>query len=109
MEKIDALGTDTVCAPATAPGGAVSIIRISGPQCLPIVDSLVSFRKGAASETPGYRLKRGDFLDIDDVLVGVFRAPRSYTGEDCAEICCHASPYIISRILEELCLSLIHI
>ena len=103
MEKIDALGTDTVCAPATAPGGAVSIIRISGPQCLPIVDSLVSFRKGAASETPGYRLKRGDFLDIDDVLVGVFRAPRSYTGEDCAEICCHASPYIISRILEELC------
>lgn len=103
MEKIDALGTDTVCAPATAPGGAVSIIRISGPQCLTIVDSLVSFHKGAASETPGYRLKRGDFLDIDDVLVGVFRAPRSYTGEDCAEICCHASPYIISRILEELC------
>ena len=103
MEKIDALGTDTVCAPATAPGGAVSIIRISGPQCLPLADSPVSFRKGAASETPGYRLKRGDFLDIDDVLVGVFRAPRSYTGEDCAEICCHASPYIVSRLLEELC------
>ena len=103
MDKIDALGTDTVCAPASAAGGAVSIIRISGPQCFPIVDSLVVFRKGKAAETPGYRLKRGDFLDIDDVLVGIFRAPLSYTGEDCAEIYCHASPYIVSRILEELC------
>lgn len=103
MEKIDALGTDTVCAPASAAGGAVSIIRISGPQCFPLVDSLVVFRKGKAAETPGYRLKRGDFLDIDDVLVGIFRAPLSYTGEDCAEIYCHASPYIVSRILEELC------
>ena len=73
---------DTICAPASGTGGAVSIIRISGGNCFRVVDSLVSFLKGDAASSEGYRLKRGHFLDLDDVLVGIFKAPHSYTGED---------------------------
>lgn len=95
---------DTICAPATSVGsGAVSIIRISGQQCFGIVDGLVRFVNGNAASSSGYRLKRGQFTDVDDVLVGIFRAPHSYTGEDSAEIYCHASSYIVSRILSDLC------
>ena len=96
--------SDTICAPASSVGGgAVSIIRISGTQCFPTLDSLLEFTHGNAASSPGYRLKRAQFADVDDVLVGIFRAPHSYTGEDAAEIYCHASPYIVSRILELLC------
>lgn len=96
--------SDTICAPASSVGGgAVSIIRISGTQCFPTLDSLLEFTHGNATSSPGYRLKRAQFADVDDVLVGIFRAPHSYTGEDAAEIYCHASPYIVSRILELLC------
>ena len=65
---------DTICAPASGTGGAVSIIRISGGNCFRVVDSLVSFLKGDAASSEGYRLKRGHFLDLDDVLVGIFKA-----------------------------------
>ena len=96
--------SDTICAPASSVGGgAVSIIRISGTQCFPTLDSLLEFTHGNAASSPGYRLKRAQFADVDDVLVGIFRAPHSYTGDDAAEIYCHASPYIVSRILELLC------
>ena len=96
--------SDTICAPASSVGGgAVSIIRLSGPQCFPVLDSLLDFAHGDAASSPGYRLKRGEFADVDDVLVGIFRAPHSYTGEDAAEIYCHASPYIVSRILDLFC------
>ena len=96
--------SDTICAPASSVGGgAVSIIRISGTQCFPTLDSLLEFTHGNAASSPGYRLKRAQFADVDDVIVGIFRAPHSYTGEDAAEIYCHASPYIVSRILELLC------
>ena len=96
--------SDTICAPASSVGGgAVSIIRISGTPCFPTLDSLLEFTHGNAASSPGYRLKRAQFADVDDVLVGIFRAPHSYTGEDAAEIYCHASPYIVSRILELLC------
>ena len=96
--------SDTICAPASSVGGgAVSIIRISGTQCFPTLDSLLEFTHGNAASSPGYRLKRAQFADVDDVLVGIFRAPHSYTGEDAAEIYCHASPYIVSRILELMC------
>ncbi len=96
--------SDTICAPASSVGGgAVSIIRLSGPKCFPVLDSLLDFAHGDAASSPGYRLKRGEFADVDDVLVGIFRAPHSYTGEDAAEIYCHASPYIVSRILDLLC------
>ncbi len=94
---------DTICAPATAAGtGAISIIRISGPLSLPIIDKIVSFRNGSAAEAPGYTLKRGDASGLDEVLVAVFRAPHSYTGEDAAEIYCHASSYIVSTLLDRL-------
>lgn len=95
---------DTICAPATAVGsGAVSMIRISGADSLCAVDRVVRFDKGSASDSRGYTLKHGNVPDIDEVVVGIYRAPHSYTGEDSAEICCHASPFIASRILGLLC------
>ena len=98
------LNNDTICAPATpSGGGAVSIIRLSGPRCFEIVDSVVEFINSSAAQSKGYRLKRGKLAALDDVLVAIFRAPKSYTGEDCAEIYCHASPYIVRSALELLC------
>ena len=95
---------DTICAPATAVGsGAVSMIRVSGADSLCAVDRVVRFDKGSASDSRGYTLKHGNVPGIDEVVVGIYRAPHSYTGEDSAEICCHASPFIASRILGLLC------
>ncbi len=94
---------DTICAPATSVGsGAVSLIRISGPEALSVVDRVVRFRSGTAAAAPGYSLKYGEAEGLDEVLVSLFRGPHSYTGEDAAEICCHASPYIVSILLERL-------
>ncbi len=94
---------DTICAPATSVGsGAVSLIRISGPEALSVVDRVVRFRAGTAAESPGYSLKFGEIAGLDEVLVSLFRAPHSYTGEDAAEICCHASPFIVSSLLDKL-------
>ena len=95
---------DTICAPATAVGsGAVSMIRVSGADSLCAVDRVVRFDKGSAADSRGYTLKHGDIPGVDEVVVGIYRAPHSYTGEDSAEICCHASPFIVSRILGLLC------
>ena len=95
--------SDTICAPATSVGtGAVSMVRVSGPDCLAIVDKVVRFRSGSASESRGYTLKYGEIPDVDEVVAGIYRAPHSYTGEDSAELCCHASAYIVGRILELL-------
>lgn len=97
---------DTICAPATAVGsGAVSMIRVSGADSLCAVDRVVRFDKGSAAASRGYTLKHGIIPGIDEVVVGIYRAPHSYTGEDSAEICCHASPFIAGRILDELCSS----
>ena len=99
---------DTIVAPATIPGtGAISILRISGPKALDIVDRVVRFKSSDASNTNGYRIKYGIVSDpsgeiLDEVLTAVFRAPHSYTGEDMAEISCHASGYIASRLTELL-------
>ena len=94
---------DTICAPATSVGaGAISIVRISGAETLVILDRVVRFRKGDAASAHGYSLKFGTIPDVDDVLVSIFHSPHSYTGEDAAEISCHASPYIVRRILELL-------
>ena len=94
---------DTICAPATSVGaGAISIIRMSGPDALRITDEVVSFGNGTAAGSKGYTLKFGRIPDVDEVLVSIFRAPHSYTGEDSVEISCHASTYIVSRILELL-------
>ena len=96
---------DTICAPATIPGtGAISVIRLSGPEALSIADKVVTCNRTPLSSTDGYRIRYGTVLDndgetVDNVLVSVFRAPHSYTGEDSAEISCHASGYIVQTII----------
>ena len=95
--------SDTICAPATSAGtGAIAVIRVSGPDALAAVDRVVAFRSGTAAAAAGYSVKFGNAAGLDDVLVSIFRAPRSYTGEDAAEISCHASPYIVSALLGKL-------
>lgn len=94
--------SDTICAPASGSGGAVALIRVSGPSALAAADAVVAFRNGTASSAKGYSLKFGSIEGVDDVLVSIFRATHSYTGEDSAEITCHASSYIVSRILDLL-------
>ncbi len=95
---------NTICAPATpVGGGAVSLIRISGPDTHAVVDRVVTFRRGNAASAEGYSLKFGTVDGVDDVLVALFKAPHSYTGEDAAEISCHASPFIVERLMQLLC------
>ena len=92
---------DTIFAPASIPGsGAISIIRMSGSDALKIADSLVTFKKGTALSAKSYTIKYGKIEGVDEMLVSVYRAPHSYTGEDCVEISCHASSYVVSRIME---------
>ena len=96
---------DTIAAPATAAGGALAVIRISGEEALRICDRIFRGRKPLAAAA-GYTVHYGEIVDdgrvLDDVLVTVFRAPRSYTGEDAAEISCHGSQYIVSETLRLL-------
>ena len=95
--------TETICALATAPGGAIGIIRISGPQTLEILSLVFSKDlSGAEPNTIHYGHIKSATELIDEVLVSVFRAPHSYTGEDSAEISCHGSRYILSKVLELL-------
>lgn len=91
--------TDTICAPATASGGAIAVIRVSGPQAIASVSNIFT---RSLLKAPGYSLHYGTIADIDDVLVSVFRAPKSYTGEDSVEISCHGSSFIVQQILERL-------
>ena len=92
--------TDTICALATAPGGALGIIRISGPQALEILSRV--FSKNLTDAKPN-TIHYGHIVSgaeiIDEVLVSVFRAPHSYTGEDSVEISCHGSRYILNKVL----------
>ena len=93
----------TICALATAPGGALGIIRISGPQTLEILSRV--FSKDLSNAQPNTihygHIKDGEEI-IDEVMVSIFQAPHSYTGEDSAEISCHGSRYIINKVLELL-------
>jgi len=100
--------SDTIAAIATgASVSAIGIVRISGDKALAITDAIVSFRNGSVCESCGYTLKYGVIHDgnsiLDEVIVSIYHAPHSYTGEDSIEICCHASAYIGQRILEILC------
>ena len=101
---------DTICAPATAAGGALAIIRVSGAEAVAKVSALfrpVSRPDGTSgsprADAPGYTLHFGTINDgesvLDEVVAAVYRSPRSYTGEDCVELSCHGSPYIVERIL----------
>lgn len=98
----------TICAPATIPGtGAISIIRVSGKESLAIADKVIDTKGVPIAETEGYRLRYGTVFEadrsvLDNVIVSVFRAPHSYTGEDSVEISCHASRFIVNKILELL-------
>lgn len=100
---------DTIVAPATIPGtGAISIIRVSGPDALALSDKVVHLRNGSIASSKGYTIHYGDVTledgsRLDDVLVSVFRNPHSYTGEDSVEISCHASRYIVEQLLSLLC------
>lgn len=94
---------DTICAPATALGtGAIGIIRVSGPDALAIADKVITLRRGRVSECPGYSLRYGGICGVDEGMVAIFRAPHSYTGEDSVELYCHASSFIMTRVLETL-------
>lgn len=98
----------TICAPATIPGtGAISIIRVSGKESLAIADKIINTKGVPIAETEGYRLRYGTVFEadgsvLDNVIVSVFRAPHSYTGENSVEISCHASRFIVNKILELL-------
>ena len=100
------LDNETICAVATPPGtGGLGVIRVSGPSAFAVVDAAAN-RKSCASFA-GHTLHRSHIIStdggvIDDVLVSVFHAPRSYTGEDVAEISAHGSPLILGQILARL-------
>lgn len=129
---------DTIVAPATAPGGALAVVRVSGAEALAVCDRIFRGR-GKLADAAAYTLHYGRIVEqegtpsaevagvrvapgqpesatdsdrpasapaertIDDVLVAVFRAPHSYTGEESAEISCHGSQYIVSEVLRLLC------
>lgn len=95
--------TETICALATAPSGALGIIRISGPETFKAVSAICSVKcDTAAANTIHYtHVKDGNEV-VDEVMVSIYRAPHSYTGEDSAEISCHGSSYIIQQILNLL-------
>ena len=118
---------DTICAPATIPGtGAITVIRVSGEKALEIADKVITCRNlpqsqegaghrqegsgrtgGPIASSAGYTIRFGTVHDkngriLDDVLVSIFRAPHSYTGENSVEISCHASRYIADKIMQLL-------
>jgi tRNA modification GTPase len=98
----------TICAPATGKGGALSIIRLSGLSSFEICEKIFFAHDSdiKISLQKGYTVVFGEIRSgsevIDEVLLTVFRAPHSYTGEDSIELSCHASSYIIRKILELL-------
>ena len=99
---------DTICAIATAQGGAIGVIRVSGPEAINITSNIFTPISGQSlDERKPYTLTFGKILSsegeiIDEVLVSVFRAPHSYTGEDSTEISCHGSSYILQQVMRRL-------
>lgn len=100
------MNNNTICAIATAPGGAIGIIRISGPEAISIADKV--FRPIGStlslSQRKAYTLAFGNIINadnevVDEVLVSIFCAPHSYTGEDSVEISCHGSSYILQQVM----------
>ena len=99
----------TIAAIATGPGGALSIIRVSGGEAIAVCDRIFRAASGRKlAEQPGYTIHFGRIITpqtdetIDEVLVSLFRNPRSYTGEDMIEITCHGSAYIRQEIMKRL-------
>lgn len=98
--QIDTSQTTTTAALATGHGGAIALLRLSGPDAVSITETIFSKPLAQAS---GYTVHFGTISDgerlLDEVLVTLFRAPHSYTGEDMVEISCHGSDYIVQEIL----------
>ncbi len=100
---------DTICAIATAQGGAIGLIRVSGPDAIaftdriftPVGSSVPLTQRKPYTLTFGH-IKNAEGEIIDEVLISVFRAPHSYTGEDSTEISCHGSPYILQQVMQLL-------
>lgn len=99
---------DTICAIATAQGGAIGTIRVSGPEAITLTDRVFKPVSGKPlAERAPYTLTFGHILTpegeiIDEVLVSLFRAPHSYTGQDSTEISCHGSSYILQQVMQLL-------
>ncbi len=102
------INQDTICAVATAQGGAIGIIRVSGPEAIAITSSIFApiQEKVKLQDKEAYTLTFGKICKgeevIDEVLVSLFRAPHSYTGEDSTEISCHGSSYILQQVMQLL-------
>ena len=100
------MSMSTICAISSPYGmGGVALIRVSGPQAVPVVDSLFQANHSLAEAKPNSihfgRIQRASDI-LDEVLCSVFRAPHSFTGEDTVEIACHGSLYIQQTLLEWL-------
>jgi len=101
---------DTICAVATANGGAIGVVRISGNEAIDIADKIfkpVDRRNTCLAERKAGTVSFGLITDsngevVDEVLASVFRAPHSYTGENSVEISCHGSAYILQRVMQLL-------
>ena len=95
---------DTICAVATRPGGALCIVRVSGPDAIRITDSIFrSASRRTLADSHAGTVIFGHISDaqgqiVDEVLVSLFRAPHSYTGQDSTEISCHGSAYILEQV-----------
>lgn len=106
--KTGELFSTTICALASGNGGAIGVIRVSGKDALSICSKIFvpSNHNVKLADSEGYKIVFGTILDkdtvVDEVLMSIFRTPRSYTGEDSVEISCHASRFIEQRILELL-------
>lgn len=102
------MNKETICAIATAQGGAIGVIRVSGAEALSVTSKIFQPAKAGRKleDALPYTLVYGNIYAgeeiIDEVLVSVFRAPNSYTGEDSTEIACHGSRYILQRVMQLL-------
>ena len=98
----------TICAISTAHGGAIGVIRTSGPNAIEITDKIFRSINGKSlAERKAYTQSFGHIVNekseiIDEVLVSCYRAPHSYTGENSTEISCHGSEYILREVLHQL-------
>ena len=102
------MSTSTICAVSTASGGAIGVVRVSGSQAISITEHIFRAVNGKPlNERKASSLTFGHIVDennniVDEVLVSLFRAPHSYTGEDATEISCHGSSYILQRVVQLL-------
>ena len=99
---------ETICALATPAGGAIGLIRVSGEKAIDITDMVFRSPQGhKLTEAKAQTVHYGELVDgngdaIDEVLVSIYRAPHSYSGENSVEISCHGSSYILSSVLRRL-------